>query len=157
MLERCLALKPCTVYRKFVRNTISPTEQQWLSAHKLVRFFESYQQVCLCKQSLIFVQCQLLKPLREISVPFEGEKYTMLSGLSRLISTLNTALGSNIPPPSWNLGLGFHCFALQCVHIFIGVKAWDELLQKCTTVIWNSKLDSEVDLILLHFYLLMLH
>ena len=62
-----------------------------------------------------------------MSVPFEGEKYTMLSGLSRLISTLNTALGSNIPPPSWNLGLGFHCFALQCVHIFIGVKAWDEL------------------------------
>ena len=42
MLERCLALKPyiqevCKEYNLYP----TPTEQQWLSAHKLVCFYDS--------------------------------------------------------------------------------------------------------------------
>ena len=54
---------------------------------------------------MFYLQCQLLKPLREISVFFEGEKCPTLFGVSRLITTLNAAINSEGPPPSWNLGI----------------------------------------------------
>ena len=54
---------------------------------------------------MFYLQCQLLKPLREISVFFEGEKYPTVSGVSRLITTLNATLNSEGPPSSWNLGI----------------------------------------------------
>ncbi|KAL5473994.1 hypothetical protein EMCRGX_G028564 [Ephydatia muelleri] len=65
----------------------------------------------LWKSSMTAMKCQLLKPLREISVFFEGEKYPTVSGVSRLITTLNATLNSEGPPSSWNLG----------------VREWDEL------------------------------
>ncbi|KAL5502127.1 hypothetical protein EMCRGX_G008851 [Ephydatia muelleri] len=37
--------------------------------------------------------------------PTSAELKPDVKGLSRLITTLNAALGSNIPPPSWNLGV----------------------------------------------------
>ena len=54
---------------------------------------------------MFYLQCHMLKPLREISVFFEGEKYPTLCGVSRLITTLNSTLHSEGPPPSWNLGI----------------------------------------------------
>ena len=102
-----------------------------------------------------------------MSVFFEGEKYPTLSGLSRLITTLNAALGSNIPPPSWNLGFVFYCgLSLSCtmfkvvviiiyiMYMYIGVNTWGELP---TEVTWISRLGLKPDLILQQFYLLSLH
>ena len=94
--------------------------------------------------------CQLLKPLREISVFFEGEKYPTVSGVSRLITTLNATLNSEGLPSSWNLGIAtcIHVcsVALSMTHVlcmhkirvyiyysqseyfsFAGVREWDEL------------------------------
>ena len=97
---------------------------------------------------MFYLQCQLLKPLREISVFFEGEMYPTVSGVSRLITTLNATLNSEGPPSSWNLGIttSICSVALSMTHVlcmhtkyvytytsqseyfsYAGVREWDEL------------------------------
>ena len=60
----------------------APSTQEWEAASKLFK---------------------LLKPLWEMSVFFEGEKYPTLCSISRLITTLNSAFANAGPPPFWNL------------------------------------------------------
>ena len=45
---------------------------------------------------MFYLQCQLLKPQREMSVFFEGERYPTLSSVSRLITTLNATINSDL-------------------------------------------------------------
>ena len=58
--------------------------------------------------------CQILKPLREMSVLLEGEKYPKLCSLSRLVTTLNMVFEDEQPPASWNLGLLCSCTCGFC-------------------------------------------
>ena len=83
MLERCMTLEPFIkeVCREFNMKPV-PSTQEWEAASKL---------------------CKLLKPFREMSVFFEGEKYPTLCSISRLITTLNSAYANAGPPSSWNL------------------------------------------------------